>query len=641
MYTRNIILFLLIFTSHYSLFSQKNNVKELSKKDQAKFKAAQSDHKKKEVDKALKIYCKLLDKYAGLPELELWTGLAYKDKGKYQEALVHLKTATENGKSKNALLYSTIGKLFKKEKQYVDAIEYFDKYLIMADSGTQGYTKVRRLYNESIFASEQLKNPTPFAPKPLDGNINSMTSEYLPQFTADHSTLYFTRRVRGQEDIFYVEKGEDGFGEATSFELVNSEEFDEGAHSISADGNTFIFTHHDDRYGMGGHDLYITTKSNQEWSRPKNMGRRVNSVFWDSQPSLSGDGNILFFASTREGGYGGKDIWYSILKKEGFWSTPKNAGPIINTPDDESSPFLHADMRTLYFRSNGHIGMGSFDLFMAKRQKGGSWSEVKNLGYPINTEGQEGALTVSLDGTKAYFATDFNGENIQGHLDIYEFELPIHLRPEPCTYVNIRSIDSNTQMPVMGTLEIIDIGTNSKITKKKVDLNGEVLIPIPVSKQMMINVSAEGYIFFSDNIILDTITHGMSPIKKTIHLEEISPTTDSTEGQSFVLKNILFESGTADLREVSIIEITKLEEILKTNAELELKIIGHTDDVGKDADNLILSQERARSVKRALVELGVNEARISTEGKGESRPVADNDTEKGRLTNRRTEFLLY
>tara|TARA_Y100000385_G_C13109516_1_gene651568 strand:- start:1857 stop:3779 length:1923 start_codon:yes stop_codon:yes gene_type:complete len=636
-----LLLVLLLSGIFSDLNGQSIESSSFNKKDLSKFENAQKEHKNKQVNKALKVYCKLLDKYSGHPDLELWTGLAYKDIGKNKEALRHLKFATDNGKSTNALLYSTIGELCKKEKKYEEAIENYEKYLSIADSSKRGYFQVQHLYEEARFTNAQIKNPVLFNPISISSNVNTSSSEYLPQFTADHAKMYFTRRLNGQEDIFFVEKTENGYGKAEPFILINTENFDEGAHSISADGNTFIFTHHDDKYGMGGHDLYITSKNNGEWSRPKNMGRKVNSVFWDSQPSLSGDGNILFFSSTREGGYGGKDIWYSILSKEGFWSSPINAGNVVNTSTDESSPFLHTDMRTLYFRSNGHIGMGSFDLFVARRKKGGGWSEVKNLGYPINTEGQEGALSISLDGTKGYFATDYDGKVLQDHLDIYEFELPMDIRPEPCTYLKIRSIDAGTKIPVGSILEIIDISTNTIISSKKVDFNGEVLIPIPLRQKMMINLTAEGYIFYSDHIIIDSIAHGMAPFDKTIHLTKIPAPSTFDEGKSFVLKNVFFESGTAELQQISLMEIKKLADILMKNEKLKLKIIGHTDNVGEDYDNKVLSEKRASSVKEALISLGIQQNRLVTEGKGESAPVQDNSTEAGRNQNRRTEFILY
>ena len=626
-----------------SSYGQVTEYLPLKKKDLDKFISAQKDHKNKHVDKALKVYCKLLDKYEGHPELELWTGLAYKDKNRTEEALSHLIKATQEGNNKNALLYSTIGEIFKNEKKYKKAGEYFHTYLNLTDSTKKGYSKVKRLYDESIFADLMINNPQPFDPKPFGDNVNSLTSEYLPQFTADQTKLYFTRRIRNQEDIFYVEKEGDQFGKAQPFGLVNSEEYDEGAHSISADGNIFIFTHHDDEYGMGGHDLYLTKKINGEWSRPSNMGRKINSIFWDSQPSLSGDGKVLFFSSTREGGFGGKDIWYSVLTKEGEWTTPRNAGNLINTSQDESSPFLHADMRTLYFRSNGHIGMGSFDLFLARREKGGDWSEVKNLGYPINTDGQEGALSVSLDGTKGYFATDNNGQEIQDHLDIYEFTLPENIRPEPCTFIKIRSIDTESKYPIKSELDIIDISTNAIITSKRTDLNGEILVSIPLRKKILIHVTAEGYMFHSDNIILDSISHGMDPFNKTVKLKKIKElaSSDVLENESFVLKNIFFESGTANLQEVSMYEIERLAKILKENDNLDLKITGHTDDIGSEQDNQTLSLDRAYAVKEAIVKMGINSERLSTIGKGEIEPIASNETEEGRLQNRRTEFLLY
>jgi len=419
-----------------------------SKKDQEKFEKARSAHKGKKVDEALKTYCKLLDKYEGYSDLELWTGLAYKDKGLNNQALVHLLKAEKNSEEVNPLLYSTIAEVYKAEKEHDKAGEYYDQFLANTDDTHPGYISITRLSAQSKFIVDQMDNPVPFDPIPLGRPINTLTSEYLPQFTADHKTIYFTRRTRSQEDIYYSEKIEDGYTKPRPLDEVNTPEYNEGAHTISADGGTFIFTHEDDKYGVGGHDLYIMMKKDGEWQRPRLMSKKINTVLWESQPSLSGDGNILFFASTRDGGYGGKDIWYSVKGKDGYWGEAKNAGSVINTDQDESSPFLHPDLRTLYFRSDGHLGMGSYDIFIARREGNKGWTTVENMGYPINTEGQEGALTVSLDGTKAYFATDYDGTQVNDHLDIYEFEMPEHLRPQPCTYVSILTVDSDSEMPI-------------------------------------------------------------------------------------------------------------------------------------------------------------------------------------------------
>ena len=583
------IIFLFPFTSDAILYGQSQFYKPLNNKDREKFISAKTAHKQKKIDQALKLYCKLLDKYSGNPEVELWTGLAYKDKGNNLEALPHLIKATEQGKSDNALLYSTIGEIYKKEKNYESSRDYYGYFLDHSDSTSSNYTKGKKLYDQMEFASDQVKNPVPFDPIPLDYNVNTLNSEYLPQFTADHKTLFFTRRNRHQEDIYIVEQRDSVFSESFPFRLINTDQYDEGAHTISADGTTFIYTHNNDKMGIGGYDLYYTKKTSDGWSKPKNMGARINSILWESQPSLSGDGRILFFSSTRDGGEGGKDIWYTVLGNSGIWSLPKNAGPTINTSDDESSPFLHADLRTLYFRSKGHLGMGDYDLFFSKRNKNGVWSEVKNLGYPINTEGQEGALTVSLDGTKGYFATDFDGESIRNNLDIYQFDLPYEIRPEPCTYIKIQSIDANTKIPVNSNLELIDINSNTLITSKRTNMNGEVLVPVPLKKAIMINVVSDGYLFFSDNLILDTISHGMSPYHKIVELDPLpSAIEPDSERKSFVLKNIFFESGTSELKEISYKELKRISNILKDKPELNLRITGHTDSVGSDIDNMKL-----------------------------------------------------
>ena len=612
----------------------------LSKKDFEKFNSAKSAHRQKNYNDALKTYCKLLDKYEGNYELELWVGLAYKDKGQPLFALPYLINATEGGNSTNALLYSTIGGIYKEEKNYNSAKEYFALFLDKIDSTSIHYSRALRIHQQIEFIIESMKHPVPFTPRPMGHAINTLFSEYLPQFTADHKTVFFTRRVGMQEDIYFATDSKDNNAEAIPFQEINTSH-NEGAHSISADGNVFIFTHCNEKTGVGGCDLYATHKTDGGWSKPKNMGSRLNTILWDSQPSLSGDGNILFFSSTRDGGYGGKDVWYSVLSNQGTWSVPINAGPVVNTSYDESSPFLHADLKTLYFRSNGHLGIGDFDLFVARQDSFKQWKDIKNLGYPINTEGAEGALTVSLDGTKAYFATDFDGESKRNNLDIYEFDLPEKIRPSPCTYIKIRTIDEHSKIPIRSILEIVDIETNEIITRKRASLDGEILVPIQLRKSMMINVSSIGHVFYSDNILLDTIAHGMAPYERTISLSPlIIDDKSKLESKTFILKNIFFESGTAELKEISISEIRKLKKILDDHNSFKINITGHTDNVGSENDNLILSKERAEAVKNVLVQMEIVTSRVETEGMGEGQPISENNSAEGRRQNRRTEFRL-
>ena len=283
------------------------------------------------------------------------------------------------------------------------------------------------------FRREALANPVPFTPENLGSGVNSPDDEYLPTLTADGQTLIFTRynRPAMAEDFCQSRKRDAQWGKAVRMaEPLNSEE-NEGAGCISQDGRILYFTACGRKDGMGRCDLYISYRKEGGWSQPQNLGPTVNTGGWESQPCLSIDGQTLYFVSDRKDGLGGMDIWRSTLV-EGQWSKPVNMGPGINTKGDEKSPFISFDNNTLYFSSNGHIGMGGLDLFMCRRTDDTSWSEPQNLGYPINTQGDESSLIVSPDGSTAFFSSDkFGG---QGGLDLYCFALPEQVRPEPVEY---------------------------------------------------------------------------------------------------------------------------------------------------------------------------------------------------------------
>jgi outer membrane protein OmpA-like peptidoglycan-associated protein len=337
-------------------------------------------------------------------------------------------------------------------------------------------------------------------------------------------------------------------------EPLNSNE-NEGAGCISQDGRILYFTACGRPDGAGRCDLYLSYRKEGGWSRPQNLGPAVNTGGWESQPCLSIDGQTLYFVSDRKDGLGGMDIWRSTLV-EGRWSQPVNMGPGINTAGDEKSPFVSFDDQTLYFSSNGRVCMGGMDLFMCRRTGDSTWSEPQNLGYPINTRGDESSLIVSPDGSTAIFSSDkFGG---QGQLDLYSFALPETVRPEPVVYKE----------------EITEVAPELKV------------------------------------------------------------------GESITLKNVFFQTGKYTLLDISIVELDKVVEMMQQHPTMRIELGGHTDNVGSEAMNQKLSEQRAKAVYDYLVQHGVAAERLSYKGYGPSQPVADNSTPEGRRQNRRTVFTI-
>lgn len=472
-----------------------------------------------------------------------------------------------------------------------------------------------------------------FAPQNLGDSVNTVDLEYFPSITIDGKKIIFTRRIKGNEDI-YESNLVDGHW-SKSYPLpgkINSSTFNEGAQNISQDGRWMIFTGCNFPEGLGSCDLYISYLNKDGWSEPQNLGRNVNSEFWESTPSLSPDKRDLYFSGNMPGGFGGKDIWVCHREENGKWSEPYNLGPDVNTAGDESTPFIHADNQTLFFNSNGLPGYSEKpDIFVTRKLPDGKWSKPENLGYPINTIEDEGSLVVAADGKTAYFSSDRS--DTKGGLDIYSFELRPDIRPLKTLWVKGRVFDNQTKNGLPSTVELTDVNTRQLVSKLQTDEDGNYLITLPVGKDYAFNVHRKGYLFYSENYNMNDISSD-STYTADIPLQPIAADAH------IVLKNVFFDTKKMDLKPESIAELDNVVRLMNENPNMKITIIGYTDNVGKPADNLALSKGRAVSVVNYLISKGVNNNRLSFKGLGENDPVADNKTEQGRSLNRRTELRV-
>jgi outer membrane protein OmpA-like peptidoglycan-associated protein/tetratricopeptide (TPR) repeat protein len=471
-----------------------------------------------------------------------------------------------------------------------------------------------------------------FAPRNMGMAVNTAESEYFPSLTIDGKELVFTRRLNGSnEDFFRSTNNNSQWENAAPIEgEVNSPQ-NEGAQNISQDGQWLVFTGCNRPDGFGSCDIYISYLQKNNWSEPINLGGWVNSDQWDSQPCLSPDKQDLYFTSRRAGGFGGSDIYVSHLQPNGKWGEPENLGEGINTSGNEQSPFIHADNQTLYFTSDYWPGYGDEDLFYVKKGPLGDWSKPVNLGYPINTIDREGTLFVAADGTTAYYASD-RGDT-KGGMDIYTFELREDIRPYKTLWIKGNVFDLKTKKGLPSSVELIDMASRRTISKVQTDEQGNYLITLPVGKDYAFNVNRKGYLFYSDNFFLSQ-TGTDSVYEKNIPLQPIETNA------SVILKNIFFDVNKAEIKPESQAELDKIVQLMNDNPSLKIQISGHTDNAGKPADNMTLSNNRAKTVVSYLVNKKINPARLSFKGFGETQPVADNKTESGRARNRRTEMKV-
>jgi outer membrane protein OmpA-like peptidoglycan-associated protein/tetratricopeptide (TPR) repeat protein len=471
-----------------------------------------------------------------------------------------------------------------------------------------------------------------FEPKNMGDSINSEFLEYFPTITIDGNKLIYTRRVNNiNEDFYESDKVNGVWSKAKSLPgNINTNE-NEGASNISQDGQWLIFTGCNFPNGHGSCDLYISFLTPDGWSTPENLSDSINSEFWEAAPSLSPDKRDLYFCSKQPDGYGGSDIYVSHRRLNGHWSAPENLGPLINTIGDEAAPFIHADNQTLYFTSSGLPGYGGDDLFVSRKMPDGTWGKPENLGYPINTIDNEGSMVVAADGKTAYYASD--RADSKGGLDLYTFELRQDIRPAQTLWVKGKVFDSATRKGLPSSVILTDLSTRQVISNLQTDETGNYLITLPVGKDYAFNVDRKGYLFFSENFSLshlqnDTVFHIDIPLQPL------------AANAVLVLKNIFFDPNKYDLKPESDAELTEVVRLMKDNPTLKIQINGHTDNSGKTADNITLSEERARAVTAYLVSKGVAPGRLSSKGWGDTQPVADNGSPEGRAKNRRTELKV-
>lgn len=583
--------------------------------------------------------------------------------GNTKKSVYHFKRSLDISPHSNlgGVLYYDIAEQLMRMGEYEEAIQYFERVLRGNNPGItkELFEAAQRHYKNATFAIEAKRNPLKIEPKNIGPGINTEHPEYFPTLTVDGRTMLFTRELphpkyhpRGQEDFFISHLSEKNIWmKATPMPSYINTDRNEGGPTLSADGRTLIFVAcaEDDgdygpgRQGYGSCDLFITKKIGGEWTHPINLPGEVNTATWESQPSLSSDGKTLYFIRrVRQYGTPRSDIFVSKLKPNGTWGKAVPLPNNVNTMREETSVHIHPDGRTLYFASNGHVGLGGFDIYMTQLQPDGSWSNPVNLGYPINTENNENSLLVGPDGDVAFFASDREGG--YGHLDIYYFELPVEFRPTPTTYFEGVVFDATNKKPLGANFELIDLETQKVVIRSEADkMTGEFMVALPINKKYALNVNYPEYAFFSKNFDMKT-TEDYAPVQMDV------PLIPSGSKGAVTLENVFFDLAKSTLRPESYVELNRLVDFLNDNKSVRIEIAGHTDTRGNADANMTLSENRAEAVYNYLVSKGIDESRLSFKGYGQTQPKHSDEAiaklpteaakEQAHQENRRTEYRI-
>lgn len=595
-------------------------------------------------------YLKALDSYLAAyafvpndPGVNYSIALCYVNTYSYDKALKYLLPA-KNAGIEDPMLDYYLGVSYHanaKIDEAIQSLQAFKSKLRPADKDLLAQTNKYLLYCEN--AKLLMSKPVVMKISNLGITVNSSYPDYNPAISVDESTMIFTSRRANStgglvyemdghffEDIYSSNKlPNNTWGEGKQLDLTINSVNHDACVGLSSEGQTMIIYKDD-----GGGDLYYSQLSGSTWSKPISFGKSINTDSREACGNFSPDGNYLFFVSDKKGGFGGTDIYWSKKNTDGAWAAPVNMGKEVNTAEDEFSPYLNADGKTFYFSSQAHNSMGGFDIFQSIIDLSIapliSVSTPTNLGYPINTVGDEIYFVWSADNKRAYFSSAREGGF--GDKDLYLLE-----RPEArAALVLLKGTisDCKSKQFIQANISVTDIESGKSIGKYVSNSStGKYIVTLPAGKNYAINAEAKGYLFHSKNINIPKLEN-FKEIDDVICLDKIDI------GSKIVLNNVFFDVNKATLRKESEIELDKLFDILSKNPKIKIEVAGHTDSDGDTQANLTLSDGRAHAVMDYLIAKGISADRIIYIGHGEDKPVVANDTPENKQLNRRTEIKI-
>ncbi len=571
-----------------------------------------------------------------------------------------------------------LARIYVSRYELDSAIMLFEQCLNLPDLDTSARLRCERRIRECRYAKAKMKKPLRVFVDNLGSTLNSIYPDYSPIVSADEEQIYFTSLRPGSviddldpytgmafEDVYLAKR----MPETDSMWMVENlgepinTRYHDASSGISPDESTLYIYRGTSSEG----DIFTAHFDQEGWQKPKRQeeGKEASGKKSHEQNiAYTFDGRTAYFVSNRAGGYGGLDIWVMHKDNNDVWQEPINLGPQVNTAYDEISVFAVPDGNTIFFSSNGHLGMGGFDIFTSRREGNDTtWTYPSNLGWPINTVEDDAFYRRSLSGKTAYYASQRMQEGFGGY-DIYKItymgeekgvvtqgedqllayiakpvsesvsEEAVEIQITPITLLKGFVYDDYTKEPLSADVVMVDNDLQQEVAVFHSNpRTGRFMIQLPAGHNYGVTVRRSGYLFHSENF----------DIPATAQYQEVSkefPLKNVSVGSRVVLRNIFFEFDKDDLLPQSFVELDRLYKLLMDAPGIKIEISGHTDNKGSASYNQKLSERRARSVVNYLVAKGIPIERLTYAGYGMTQPIASNDTDEGRALNRRTEFKI-
>lgn len=592
------------------------------------------------------------------------TTLQSVDKG--EAATYFLKVLELDPEYSFDILYK-IGLAFHYDYKFDQAIEYYSRYTqkiagkeIPGDEYASAKEVERKIY-ECEQGKIMVEFPEEIQSENIGNTINSPADEYAPVVNQAEDIMIFTSRRRDgnlnpdvasdnapYEDIFISYKQDSGWTKAKNIGQPINTLYHDSNVGLSKDGK-ILYIYKDENEG----DIYQSEQDeNGNWTEPKPLGKPINSSYSETTISISPDGQTLFFASNRKGGYGGLDIWMTQKDKKGDWGDPVNLGNEINTEYNEDGPFIGYDSKTLYFSSEGGEGMGGYDVYRVVYDSSmGTWGAPENMGYPINTPDHDIYFVPTSDGEKAFYSSV--RDQGFGNSDIYMLAIPQELHhqeqgavPSPkITFIVKVMGENNTAVDASMLMEQKD--GPDKLYSSRIDKGQYQFVTNPaVPRTYVLSVAAAGYEKQAITVNLPAVGQQDTVIERSVDLtpevkQSTPPPPPKITYTGKKLRNIYFDFNSAWVKTANMDKVEAAVAYMQKNSTKKMLLVGHSDKIGAERYNKGLSKRRADNVKNAMVKLGIPASRIMTKGEGFKYPLASNDDEKeGRELNRRVEFKV-